>query len=545
MRKDTSINNPALVIVPIFYYPKVMSMINLIIVLCFVTACDIQASVIARGTCGKTRLEDIRWELSDDGVLSFKGVGMMSDFDYGTAPWVNYKLQIQHVNMDDRITSVGDFAFFECYNLKSVYCSDSLTKIGRCSFAFCMNLLSFNLPYYLIEIGEEALFQCRKIKKLNIPQTLERIGGYAFWGVDSLKHLYIPASVHIIGENALPHVPIIVDSSNSSYRSIDDILYSKDGDTLFYCALTRQGCVSIPDGVRYICDNAFASCKGLEAIVLPSSTLSIGTSAFDDCINLRSVEIPDSVLVLESYSFSGCTNLKDIKLGVNVREVSPTAFDYCQNISKIEVDKNNKHFESIDGSLYTNGGDTLVVCRKNAVELSISPSCKKLAYHSVAYSMNLERVIIPASVTEISKNAFLQCLRLTEIYIENKKARSTYYTLNRTVNAPPCKIYVPKGTRKRYVKRGLDRWGDIIEYNNNIRKVVKSDGTVVQSTSYYPFGSLYVGSSVNSGIDVQMHKYTDKEYDPMHGLNLYDFSNDSIACLGETFMSNPYAGIIA
>ena len=72
--------------------------------------------------------------------------------------------------------------------------------------------------------------------------------------------------------------------------------------------------------------------------------------------------------------------------------------------------------------------------------------------------------------------------------------------------------------------------------------VVNSIGTINQHNIYYALGG---NTALSSGQEYQQYKYTDKEYDPMHGLNQYDFSNDSIACLGETFMSNPYAGIIA
>ncbi len=72
----------------------------------------------------------------------------------------------------------------------------------------------------------------------------------------------------------------------------------------------------------------------------------------------------------------------------------------------------------------------------------------------------------------------------------------------------------------------------------------------IQSASYNGNNQPYIlaqadTTALSSGQEYQQYKYTDKEYDPMHGLNQYDFSNDSIACLGETFMSNPYAGIIA
>lgn len=61
----------------------------------------------------------------------------------------------------------------------------------------------------------------------------------------------------------------------------------------------------------------------------------------------------------------------------------------------------------------------------------------------------------------------------------------------------------------------------IKDYLGNIRKVMKSDRTIVQAQNYYPFGSL-LNDNGNSN-NIQTHKYNGKELDRMHGLDLYDY----------------------
>ncbi len=51
--------------------------------------------------------------------------------------------------------------------------------------------------------------------------------------------------------------------------------------------------------------------------------------------------------------------------------------------------------------------------------------------------------------------------------------------------------------------------------------VAKADGTLVQKTHYYPFGSSF---GVATGTSTQPYRYNGKELDQMHGLNLYDYS---------------------
>lgn len=63
------------------------------------------------------------------------------------------------------------------------------------------------------------------------------------------------------------------------------------------------------------------------------------------------------------------------------------------------------------------------------------------------------------------------------------------------------------------------------DHLGNIRQVVKADrstnGTVVQTMNYYPFGAQFCNGSADS--NVQSRRYNGKEYDRMHGLNTYDY----------------------
>ena len=53
------------------------------------------------------------------------------------------------------------------------------------------------------------------------------------------------------------------------------------------------------------------------------------------------------------------------------------------------------------------------------------------------------------------------------------------------------------------------------------RVVVNTIGYIYQNNIYYALGGT---TALSSGQEYQQFKYTDKEYDPMHGLNQYDFS---------------------
>ena len=64
--------------------------------------------------------------------------------------------------------------------------------------------------------------------------------------------------------------------------------------------------VIIPEGVTYIDEHAFLSCKGLERVTLPKGLISIEAGAFANCYSLLSVTIPDSVEQVSPTAFFGC-----------------------------------------------------------------------------------------------------------------------------------------------------------------------------------------------------------------------------------------------
>ena len=63
------------------------------------------------------------------------------------------------------------------------------------------------------------------------------------------------------------------------------------------------------------------------------------------------------------------------------------------------------------------------------------------------------------------------------------------------------------------------------DHLGNIRQVREVDGsregTVIQLMDYYPFGAKFCHSGTDN--NVQPYRYDGKEFDKMHGLNMYDF----------------------
>ena len=79
---------------------------------------------------------------------------------------------------------------------------EDITSIGECAFRNVRNLRSVVLSDNVTTIGKEAFNGCKEMVELVLPEELEKIDDYTFQDCDSLLSLTLPASVNTIGLRA-------------------------------------------------------------------------------------------------------------------------------------------------------------------------------------------------------------------------------------------------------------------------------------------------------------------------------------------------------
>lgn len=191
-------------------------------------------------------------------------------------------------------------------------------------------------------IGNKAFYKNKNIINITIPNSVKTIERSAFYGSISLKSINIPASVKSIDGQALLGgnnlTSITVDENNTSFKSIDGILYSKDGNKLLYYPSGKADeKFAIPNGVTELGGNAFYGNVNLKSIEIPSSVTIIGGSAFDRCKNLSKITIPNSVTSIGIGMFYGCTNLSSVTIPNSVTSIEHSAFQDCTGLSSITI----------------------------------------------------------------------------------------------------------------------------------------------------------------------------------------------------------------
>lgn len=173
------------------------------------------------------------------------------------------------------VREIGDYAFYDCYMLKSV-----------------------PVPYGVKSIGEYAFGNCTKLEKVTIPESVVSIGDGAFAYCQLLKEVRLPERMDDMGEGVFT-----------------------------WCRALES--ISLPDGITRIGDEMFTVCTQLTELTIPESVTSIGHSAFYCCTGLTSLTIPKGVTQIGDLAFAECELLER----VTVYEGS-YAHQYCveQNI---------------------------------------------------------------------------------------------------------------------------------------------------------------------------------------------------------------------
>ena len=57
-----------------------------------------------------------------------------------------------------QVTSIGEYAFYDCTSLTSLTIGNSVTSMGSCAFAKCTGLKSVEIPNSVTSIGDAAFY---------------------------------------------------------------------------------------------------------------------------------------------------------------------------------------------------------------------------------------------------------------------------------------------------------------------------------------------------------------------------------------------------
>lgn len=262
------------------------------------------------------------------------------------------------------------------------------------------------------------------------------IGARAFNGCWKLVCVAIPASVNQIGSssfnwcNALQD--ILVAGENPAFKSVDGVLFSKNGTELLVYPRGRTGSYAVPDGTETICWNAFEDARGLSTALLPSSLRQIEAYAFTGCTGLTELTLPEGLLSIGGGAFRE-TGLREITFPASLRTCclndTGDAMFLNSPMENIYVSPDNPYFCSVDGVVFSKDKTELVMFptgRSGSYtvpehvtglgeksfdgaklnELLLPPGLTEIGKMAFQFARELQTIRIPAHVTQLGYNAF-------------------------------------------------------------------------------------------------------------------------------------------
>ena len=158
---------------------------------------NVYAAPLAKGTLTNSTSTGITWEVETNYTLRLTGSEEMPNFKSDTVPWRFYRESIKKVIFDGRLTTIGDYAFYDFINLEEFY-----TRHRR---AYIIP------PYRITSIGESAFEYCDKLTSFPFRDTdyLKSIGSWAFHHTGLSGYIYLQGKLENIGNEAFSHCPAL------------------------------------------------------------------------------------------------------------------------------------------------------------------------------------------------------------------------------------------------------------------------------------------------------------------------------------------------
>ena len=272
---------------------------------------------------------------------------------------------------------------------------------------------------------------------------------------------------------------IEVAADNPAFRSVDGVLFTKDGKTLLCCPAGKaEGSYAVPEGVAAIGAYAFDSCLSLTELTIPGSVETIGESAFRGCGALAEValapdsrnyktvdgvlfsqdgktllfyprntanaayEVPEGVTAIGSCAFEycdalteltlpegllsigeaafgDCSALQSLTIPASVETIGEEAFRFCSAQLGVSLAQGSRSYKTVGGVLYSQDGRQLLFypsSKKDAV-FAVPEGVVSLSRGLFSNCGYLTTVTVPESVGTIDGETFSSCGSLSRIEV--------------------------------------------------------------------------------------------------------------------------------
>ena len=202
-------------------------------------------AIFAKGEAGGKLGNELYWAYeADKNQITVSGSGEMTKQEWFAEHkyYGDVLSQVQKVIFAEGALSVIKYNFSSLHYLESLALPASLRIINESAFEDCRSLsqVTFAANSDLTTIGNWAFYNCHELASIAIPEGVTEIGKGAFYGCSYMSGVKMPASLRQIGDNAFANCQTL-------NRMDVDAVTPPDVETKTFYAVSRKAPVYVPD----------------------------------------------------------------------------------------------------------------------------------------------------------------------------------------------------------------------------------------------------------------------------------------------------------
>ncbi|MBR3953421.1 MAG: leucine-rich repeat protein [Oscillospiraceae bacterium] len=515
---------------------------------------------VASGYCGNQPFggKNLAWTLDKNGVLKIFGSGMMASFAQvqgnngweTSAPWGKYASSIKEIEIEEGITGIGSYAFFQLSGnaelpesikeikpdgfhgfVGSVTVNSRLEKVGNYAFAqwsdgraqvffmagspIAAEQFAFDGAklYYLAgtedlwNFDENGLWNGNVVlpyspgEETVIPDGDYVDSGYCGFGPKAGKNM-----AWTLDENGV--LKIFGSGMMASFTQVQgDYRWETSAPWGKYTDKIKS--IVIEEGIESIGDYAFYRFQWLEGMPeIPSTIKTIGDLAFAQCYVSGKLVLPEGLITLGSRAF-GWNSFTEITIPSTLVNFNGGDFRYNTALKNFKVSEKNPVFCEVDGIIFTKNKKNLVAfpCGRTG-SYEVPEGTEAVVTWAFGGSL-LTEVVLPESVKNIGGYAFSNLygnviVKGSSVYLENWAFSSgtrvyfmngepysdDMYPFGRTDSQ--AAIYYLEGTEDLWNFDSDGRWNGYV-----VLPYSPGEEAVIPDGDYVDFG--YCGTNPNGG----------------------------------------------
>ena len=366
------------------------------------------------------------------------------------------------------VTSIGDYAFENCFSLTSVTVPNSITNIGMRAFQRCSSLGSVTIPNSVTSIGVSAFEGCSNLKSITLGNNVTTIGRWVFRDCDNLNIIWNVKNYPDCQDYY--QTPFYwVETNIATYdirESIASFTFGEDVEHIpaYLClGMKNITSINIPNSVKSVGGSAFSGCSKLTKVqissiaawcaisfnsqysnpltsahhlylknaevtnvTVPNGITTIGNYVFSGGSNITKITIPNGITSIGDYAFSECSSLVSFTIPERVASIGDWAFFGCSGLTSITIPRD---VTSIASSAFY-GCSNMISVTINSNEI-VSKEYKSNSKLGSIFGGQVSEYIIGDEVTNIGNYAFYECANLKKVVIGNSTTSIGHYAFSK------------------------------------------------------------------------------------------------------------------